>query len=97
MWVFLAGSEKERIYISVWRGPVLLSHFSSLIQHFKNALAGYKIEALGPVREKSQQRIVRGRRKEDLYARLPVKQPVRTDSEQEEKGNSICSKMQTGK
>lgn len=89
--------KREDLYFNLKRGLVLLSPFSSLIQHFKNTLVRYKIETLGPVRERSQQRIVWGRRKEDLYARLPIKQPVWADSEQEGKGNSICSKMQTGK
>lgn len=66
MWVILSGSDKrEDLFFSLKEELVLLSLSSPLIQHFKNALVGCKIDTMGPMRNRSQQIIVWGRRKKD--------------------------------
>lgn len=57
--------KRDDLFFSLKRGLVLLSHSKPLTQSFKNALVRYKIKAMGPMRERSQQRVVWGRRKED--------------------------------
>lgn len=57
--------KRDDIFFSLKKGLVVLSPSRPLTQSFKNALVRYKIESMVPMRERSQQRIVCGRRKED--------------------------------